>query len=423
MQHLSLVILIALLLLHAVVSEIEINEPVNGIKNSILPKENQFTNAKNVVYNPPKPEQIIRLPGHFTLDEVVAISFPSSKVLVTGRVVPELFHVICLMKDSRAECVSTLEKRGLYIDSAALMDECFEPASKDDRFVIATPVRNNVCILNITIGEQQGLLERIFNEHKPQAPRMSQWSIDVPLTQEYVNAYDRIVQLMKKHRLDFSDQIITRDMLRSATLLSRFDNFYDMIDAETNKCTYKSCTESSSSYTSSDTFKYRGAHLSFSSLKEGIKGTTFALAIVADHVISVFSTALFPSFQPILPIRCHVFMDGYKVLEALLDSNPSDLISGIQNGLKDVFNILVTIHNTVVPFVNPFLTLIQRVPLIFLVMVILIAIAFQILARAVGMVLSYLRSLFFIIMICGASLTTIAAVVTVLAWPIFMNLK
>lgn len=422
MQHLSLVILIALLLLHAVVSEIEINEPVNGIKNSILPKENQFTNAKNVVYNPPKPEQIIRLPGHFTLDEVVAISFPSSKVLVTGRIVPELFHVICLMKDSRAECVSTLEKRGLYIDSAALMDECFEPASKDDRFVIATPVRNNVCILNITIGEQQGLLERIFNEHKPQAPRMSQWSIDVPPTQEYVNAYDRIVQLMKKHRLDFSDQIITRDMLRSATLLSRFDNFYDMIDAETNgkKCDKQFFT-SSTGYTNSETFKQHGFHFPFSSLKDRIKHTALTMAILSDDVISTLSVVVLPSFMQ--HTRCHAFMDGYKMLEALLDGNGYDFITGIHSGLTNIANVLISIHNTVVLFINPFLMLLQRAPLAFILFVLLCMLAFHILARAVGMVLSYLRSLFFIIMICGASLTTIAAVVTVLAWPIFMNLK
>jgi hypothetical protein len=166
-----------------------------------------------------KREQVIHLPNHYTYDEIAAISFPGRNVQffnvspddeVVLRKAP--FHVICMAVGSGLECVSTLEERGLYIAYATLSEECFEVPSRDDRFVIANPIRQNACVLNATLSTTRGHIETIVdNEHLDDVPHVSPWSVDASVVQIRVNAYNAVVDAMKRNHLDFTNQILRKE--------------------------------------------------------------------------------------------------------------------------------------------------------------------------------------------------------------------
>jgi hypothetical protein len=183
-------------------------------------------------------EQTVSLPGHYALSEIGAVSFPSSAVRIVGSVLDvegaegplrgrplEPFHVICVnLGDGSLECVSTLESQSLYI-TGYLDDSCFAAKSADPRFVIATPVLgDNTCILNANITRTPGMFERTFNPEVVEDVKVSRWSVDAPRKVKRVNAYERVVEIMKRNRVDFKNQILTVDDLPMS-----FRDFQDMI--------------------------------------------------------------------------------------------------------------------------------------------------------------------------------------------------
>ena len=209
-----LLFLAALFLLQARVAAFEMNmDTLNNLHNAVKTVQASLNG-----------EQVIFLSDHYTYDEIAAISFPSRNVHIQnpdqlkelGRLTGAdwstslgPYHVICSMEEHGLECVSSLEERGLFIDHATLSDECFEPASRDDRFVIANPIRKNACVLNATIGTKPGYIELALDKTEP-APRTSVWSVDASAVQSRVNAYKALVAAMKNHNVDFTNQILRK---------------------------------------------------------------------------------------------------------------------------------------------------------------------------------------------------------------------
>lgn len=182
-------------------------------------------------------EQTVSLPGHYSLNEISAVSFPSSSVHILNHTydgtvldVMEPFHVICVnVGNGQIECVSSLETRGLYV-YGTFGDSCFAPDSADPRFKIATPIPDdNTCILDAVITKVPGFFERSFNpEQKEEA--VSRWSVNAPRLVKRVNAYERIVEIMKRKHIDFTNQILTIHDLPMS-----FRDFQDMIVADITK--------------------------------------------------------------------------------------------------------------------------------------------------------------------------------------------
>lgn len=357
-------------------------------------------------------EQVVRLPGRFAMSEVAAISFPSSKVLVHNaatfemkdeRRLAETFHVLCVLVDGRAECVSTLEEHGIYIEHASLMDECFEAPSADARFVIATPVRNNVCVLNVTLSREPGMIERLFNVQKPVAERKSIWSIDAPVAKERVNAYKRVIGIMKKHHLDFETQIINRNELLP------FDNLYDMIEAEVanRKPEYRSAKEF---IQSSD----------FSPFKNAIRITTMIGADIADMMLSI--PLMFIGLPPSRP---------FKTLHNQAcewNGNPQDFVNFIGQTRADLFNPLATFYNALVPWINtvatPLSQCINKAPLVTAMIIALSILVLHVgtvmLSRIVKLLFSYVKYAVLMGCILSCSVCMFAAAAYIMLQP-FLN--
>lgn len=160
-------------------------------------------------------EQMISLPGHYALSDIAAVSFPSSAVhiLNSSSVVNEPFHVICdHIGSGQLECVSSLEERGLYV-YGTFGESCFASKSIDPRFVIGTPVPgDNNCVLDAIISDYPGLLERAFNPVVSEE-KVSRWSIDAAKRVPRVNAYERVVAIMKYSHVDFKNQILLKSDL------------------------------------------------------------------------------------------------------------------------------------------------------------------------------------------------------------------
>lgn len=170
-------------------------------------------------------EQTVSLPGHYALSDIAAVSFPSSSVhiLNSSSIVGEPFYVICdhlgsadvssafrrpeEARSGQLECVSSLEERGLYV-YGTFGESCFASKSADPRFVIVTPVLgDNNCVLDAIISDQPGLLERAFNP-VVEGEKVSRWSIDSAKRVSRVNAYERVVAIMKHNGVDFKNQIL-----------------------------------------------------------------------------------------------------------------------------------------------------------------------------------------------------------------------